>query len=310
MIKEIAIDPELFCRWEHYLALRHEFAVEKGRLISGFPKKWKKLVREASEVMEREGTLASGKAENIRNWLAASPGTEDPRFMASACAYNWEKEWHLNAEDHATHFCAVLSHRNIDVPNALLADEDRTYLLDHRFAGMPQMTVGRNKKALVDCVWPLVRVSKRLRIVEPNFNPNRQRFLATLEELLDRLHSGGSSIREIELHVRNPDDCKRDETPSFTRSELKHKVLPLLRTGYRITTFLWSTGREKLHPRYLLTDRGGVKIDWGWDEGELPSETTAVDLLSAVRWEQEWNRYCLGNPDFDIDPDQNVVIIE
>ena len=65
-----------------------------------------------------------------------------------------------------------------------------------------------------------------------------------------------------------------------------------------------------MHPRYLLTDRGGIQIDHGWDEGEYDTETTPIMLLSRTRWEQEMGRYRLGSADFEINPTTDIVIIE
>jgi len=309
MIKDIALDPELFCQWQHHKVLRHEFSVEKGRLIAGFPKKWKKLVREKSEALEKSGELSSVKADTIRNWLAVSPGHEDQRFFASAGVYDWGKAWHLNAEDQAASFAAVLSHREIEMPNAVLADDDLNYLQDQRLMGVTQVTVQRRKKPLIDCIWPLLRISSQIRIIEPNFNPNRPRFRDTLEELLDRLHREGSNVREVEIHVRNPDDQSHDEPPNFTRQEMISKLTPLLRTGWRLKVLLWTKGREKLHARYLITDRGGVKIDWGWDEGEYDTETTPLELLTTQRWNQEWNRYMPGSADFELNSNNDIILI-
>jgi hypothetical protein len=37
--------------------------------------------------------------------------------------------------------------------------------------------------------------------------------------------------------------------------------------------------KEKLHPRFVLTERGGMHIDYGLDEGQSSNETTLVSLL-------------------------------
>jgi hypothetical protein len=57
------------------------------------------------------------------------------------------------------------------------------------------------------------------------------------------------------------------------------------------------------------TDRGGIQIDHGWDEGEHDTETTPIHLLSRARWEQEMERYKLGSADFEINPNSDIVVI-
>jgi hypothetical protein len=164
----------------------------------------------------------------------------------------------------------------------------------------------------VECAWQLLRDSKVVRLIEPHFNPHKPRFRDVLEALLDRLHKEGSSIREIELHVRHPEDKDPQDPapPIFTASELKGKLAPLLRSDWKLRVHLWTRGREKMHPRYLLTDRGGIQIDHRWDEGEYDTETTPILLLSRVRWEQEMERYKLGSADFVMDARRDVILIE
>jgi hypothetical protein len=53
------------------------------------------------------------------------------------------------------------------------------------------------------------------------------------------------------------------------------------------------TAGETLHPRYILTDRGGIRVDHGLDEGE-PGETTDIGLLSENLYSQRWGEYQRG----------------
>jgi len=58
------------------------------------------------------------------------------------------------------------------------------------------------------------------------------------------------------------------------------------------------------------TDRGGIQIDHGWDEGEHDTETTPILILERSRWEQEMERYKLGSADFVMDAKRDVIVIE
>jgi hypothetical protein len=312
MIKEIALDPRLFAQWPHHKALRDAFGVEKGRVISAFPKKWRRHVREEVSRLEGLGEIGSVKAQSILQWLDVLPGTHEMRMVASKVGYDGSKGWHLNATDAWQSFDAILSAKKIETPNAILADEDQEYLRDPRFAAETRRPVQRRKKPIVDCVWPLLRGSKELRLVEPHFNPHKARFRDVLEALLDRLHAEESLIREIALHVRHPQDKNPNDLapPSFTIEELKANLSPLLRTGWSLRVHLWTRGREKMHPRYLLTDRGGIQIDYGWDEGELDTETTPIMLLPHADWEREMRRYQPGSPDFTMDAVSDIVVIK
>jgi len=311
MIKEIALDPCLFALWQHHLALREAFGVEKGRVISAFPKKWKGLVRDEVNRLIAEGLIGDTKGKSILAWLTVPFGTTDARMVSCAALYDGTKPWHFNATAHWRVLDAIHSHREIGAENALFADDDHEYLRDPKFSAETQRTIQRKRQPIVECAWQLLRDSKVVRLIEPHFNPHKPRFRDVLEALLDRLHNEGSSIREIELHVKHPNDKDpQDPTPPiFTASELKGKLSPLLRSDWKLRVHLWTRGREKMHPRYLLTDRGGIQIDHGWDEGEYDTETTPIMLLSRARWEQEMERYKLGSADFEIDAKTDLIEI-
>jgi hypothetical protein len=312
MIKEIALDPCLFAQWQHHLALRDAFAVDKGRVIAAFPKKWRGHVREEVRRLEATGQIAPVKAKTLLNWLEIPVGSRDNRIVSSKANYDGNKAWHLNASDEWQAFGAILSHQEIETPNAILADEDQDYLRDPKFSTDTQRTIPRHRTSIIDSVWPLLSDSKVVKLIEPHFNPHKARFCNVLEALLDRMHAEGSTVREIELHVRHPEDrdpADRD-APIFTHKELKTKLSTLLRTGWTLKVHLWTRERERMHPRYLLTDRGGIQIDHGWDEGEHASETTPILLLTQQRWNQEMTRYQLGSPDFAMNPETDIVIID
>ncbi|HRJ07121.1 MAG TPA: hypothetical protein PK490_01220 [Prosthecobacter sp.] len=311
MIKEIALDPCLFAQWQHYLALRDVFGVEKGRVISAFSKKWKGLVREEVNRLIAAELIGANKGKSILAWLTVPFGTTETRMVTSAAAYDGNKPWHLNAEDNWSSFDAILSHREVTSENAVLADDEYEYLRHPKLTPETQRTIARQRGPIVDCAWSLLRDSKVVKLVEPHFNPHKPRFLDVLEAMLDRLHTEGSSVREIELHVRHPEDKDPQGTtpPLFTVPELRSKLSPLLRSGWSLRVHLWRRGREKMHPRYLLTDRGGIQIDHGWDEGEHDTETTPILLLNRARWEQEMQRYQPCSQDFMMNPVTDIVHI-
>jgi hypothetical protein len=312
MIKEIALDPCLFAQWPHHLALRDAFGVEKGRVISAFSKKWKGLVREEVNRLIAAELIGDNKGKSILAWLTVPFGTPETRMVTSAAAYDGNKPWHLNAEDNWPSFDAILSHREVTAENAVFADDEFEYLRHAKLSPETQRTIARQRGPIVNCAWPLLRDSKVVKLIEPHFNPHKARFCNVLEALLDRMHAEGSTVREIELHVRHPEDrdpADRD-APIFTHKELNNRLSRLLRKGWTLKVHLWTREREKMHPRYLLTDRGGIQIDHGWDEGEHPTESTPILLLTQQRWQQEMTRYQLGSPDFAMNPETDIVIID
>ena len=57
---------------------------------------------------------------------------------------------------------------------------------------------------------------------------------------------------------------------------------------YRWTS--WHSSSDFFHARYILTERGGVRIDWGLDSGKA-GQKTDVTLLDDDMWNQTWNMF-------------------
>jgi hypothetical protein len=56
---------------------------------------------------------------------------------------------------------------------------------------------------------------------------------------------------------------------------------------------------ERLHDRFVLTDRGGVLSTYGWDSGE-PGQTSEVSLLDEDSYLLRWKQYQRENAAFDL----------
>jgi hypothetical protein len=306
MLKTIALDPALFAQWDYHAALRDKFGVPYGRLIAKFPKDWKRLLRERCEALVAEGKLGPVKAKAIEAWMSAPDGQvqRDTRFDEASHAYEKSHSWHVNAEAKAADFDAVLSESGVDAPNAILADEGHTFLNDTRFQAPTQGRVKRTKEALVSCAWPLLRASRKVKIVEPHFDPVLPRFVNTLLHLVERLRQELPRLNELELHVKRGDDFRE-----VTQRNYRRYLDPELHAGFKLTVFFWAAKRKKLHERYLITDCGLLDVNYGWDESDLDGDDTPVALLSEARRLEEWRRYSVGSEDFDLNPSEHVLML-
>ncbi len=256
--------------------------------------------------MVEDGTRGPVKAKAIEEWMTAPGGQvqRDTRFAEGSWPYQETMRWSANAEARATGFDAVLSADPLDAPNAIQADEVHQYLKDARFAVPTQRRVKRRKEDLVACAWPLLCAARKVKIVEPHFDPVVPRFRDTLVYLCDRLHKELPRLNEVELHVKRGTDFG-DATLHNYQEYLDHE----LSSGFKLTIYFWAALNENVHPRFLLTDCGGLMLDYGWDEGQLPDETTPVILLPEGRRLDEWNRYSVGSKDFGLDPDKHVKVL-
>lgn len=66
----------------------------------------------------------------------------------------------------------------------------------------------------------------------------------------------------------------------------------LIPAGTSLTVFLRPGLPDKrMHPRFVLTERGGIQFDYGLDEGHGPGDTTHVVLLEHEVFLQRRREY-------------------
>ena len=143
-------------------------------------------------------------------------------------------------------------------------------------------------------------------LVDPNFDASEPRFRDPLIAFLS-VRPGGKPWRRCELHVYRPQDDKVLENRIYHSNRQLAEVVP---TGTTLRLHFWAgkSGGEKLHPRFLLTELGGIQFDYGLDAGGGPTDTTIVTLMDQELWQTVRADYTVPSPSFVITPDCIVGI--
>lgn len=299
MIHEYALEPELVASW-HSLYKFHlfggKFGFGAGRVVSRYPKKWPKRVWDAFEA--DFGKTASPVDRNRMGKLLKQ--ITKPVVRRPDCIWDAARDWLANAEsEHARKpFYAVLARNN---PRSNVNVMRESEFLEHTEGDQDSpkdMPVSRNAEEVASCVAPMLRCATKIRLVDPNFRANRERFREPLAAFLKSIDTRTSGIA-IELHTED-----RDDTPSWAefRKECEDKLPSIIPEGLTLTVYRWKEreGGEKLHNRYILTDIGGVSFLTGLDEGD-PGMTDDVSRLSADTYAKRWDNYAWPNGAFDQD---------
>ena len=274
MLHEFALDPEVMTTWQTVQLLSHLFGVEYGRLISTFPGKWK-----------REVYTACGRRPDLRDIEKARIVEKikqlDPKLILTGRPYTPTKSWLENAEsEHGDRpFRAVISDNNPKKHSFILNSSD----LDEKLElwNVPrEEKVSRDARAMASCVTLLFQMSRSILFVDPHFKPDAARFRRPLIEFLkvasQASSRAGRPFDRIEYHLAKACDI------SFFIDVCRQTLLTHIPSGCDITFFRWTPRKpgEDLHPRYILTDVGGIRFERGLDDGE-PGETTDVGLLGS-----------------------------
>jgi hypothetical protein len=108
------------------------------------------------------------------------------------------------------------------------------------------------------------------------------------------------------------DNGQPDKAVLATRQEYLTSSLPsLVPTGTVLKAFYWlrRPGGKRLHPRFIITERGGIHYDYGLDEGDSPGERTIVTLMDQDLWQTVRADYTDPSPSFDITPDCILSVV-
>ncbi|MCC6127479.1 MAG: hypothetical protein IT426_21180 [Pirellulales bacterium] len=277
MLYEFAVAPDAVSRWEPFRYLTEKFGAEHGRLISRLPKRWEDAVLSAC--------TDCGPVEKLR--ITERLAHMKARLTRLARPYDHGHTWLKNAEDEYSRkpFRAIIAAKNLNRKDFVLEIAELEENTNCWYVPR-ELCVPRTSNDMANCVKGLFAHSNEILFVDPHFAPEHERYRATLSMFLRVAHSNGKSFRRIEYHL------KKTSTFDFFSQECNTKLSHRLPQGVEITFIRWKelACSEELHPRYVLSELGGVRFERGLDCGE-PKQTTDVSLLSEALHKSRWDNY-------------------
>ncbi len=317
MIYEFALEPELVARWcdrKEYLFFDEKFGLRSRRIVSAYPKKWKKLVWAAFS----GGAFANDQNAQMR--------------MTELVQYFWQNSikrlstfseiivWLERAEaEHAERpFHAILARDNPRKRSFVIAAND---LIEngHELWKIPDFdSTSRNYAEIAKTISPLIQLCHHAVLVDPYFDPTKIQFRQTLEAMLNKYLENvcGLDNLDFELHTsvdRFFDNRDRGENrdPLEERRVYDNFILNcenqlprIVPASVHVKVLMWKQKNhgERLHNRYFLTDMFGVMFGIGSDEARDPNSVESDDivLLEEGQYLNRYKQYSLSSPAFDL----------
>lgn len=292
MLFEYAVEPTALARWNPLWQALDQFGIAHGRLISQFPKKWQRLVYEATDKcppMERK-TLEV-RLEQLKT-----------KLLSSRRAYDAGRSWRENASAQmaSSPFHAIIQSDNPANVAFILTEVD-LHAGNPRWNVSTQRSVERRPSEMSACIAVLCRLSRELVFVDPHFSTDR-RFTEVLQEFIRVAHLDGQRFQRIEFHTGT-------KIPkAILEQECARWVAPRIPSGIALRFCLWSerVGGEKLHARYVLTERGGIRFDVGLDSGDA-GQTTDISLLTDGLHERRWADFQAQSAAYDLADEFTII---
>ena len=301
MLYTYAIEPDALANWDQCRLILGLMGFQHGRAIAAYPdrKRWKALVRAAcrenSDLGDRDRRRVLRKLDQSNAKLVRLNLEYDDSLQPVA------ECWIRNAVDRQTAefpFHTILASRNpTNHPDVVLdADIDESH---EKFVVAREQPVLREPAEFVAHVATLVRNSRELLLIDRHFDPSISRWRPIVRACIEL---AGQSIRDnpsVTIHT-----LARNRTPTDVEDfrAVCLRQIPAMLSG-RITSVrvrCWRTRDQAphdFHARYLLTERGGYKLDKGFDQER--SVEQPVGLLDDQEWRRLREGYSDARPFFE-----------
>jgi|GEM_PF-1249186 len=279
LLREFAVDPGLFRDFPSMQYVLDGMGIHTGRMLAKFPKDWQKRAYATCESLSpAEKSRAEIRLARVKNL-----------FLTGGRPFDKSRTWLENAlvEHVKSPFHGVVAVNDVD--NGVLGG-DIVKAEDLDPACLPwQVSIdcvqSRDAASLCDVAKPLLHISKEIVFVDRYFagGANHGRPLAAF---LAEAFQGAQPTR-IEYH------CD-DRVPFSHFSDQIRRMDRFLTcpVGFSIRFIRWKQIPEgdSPHPRYILTDRGGMRYDFGLSEDE--GKTTDIGLIGMDVYARRMMEYC------------------
>jgi hypothetical protein len=295
MIHEFALEPALVATWADRIRGRYfieQFGIGQPRVVSRFPKHWKRLVWDA---FSSDNDLDRARLEAIVRRLT--------EVMIERKGFRWNNDspWLANAlVEHARfNFHAILTLANPDGLDFVLEAD----AIDHqatRWAVTRGAAVKRSAKQMALALAPMLRGAHFIVFIDPYFQPQEARFRNPFREFLLASIVGRAGVPLKSVHLLCAADGM-EMSADYFRAVCERQLPRTVPHGLTISVArLRERDRsEKLHNRYVITDLGAVAFQIGLDEGD-EGESDDVQLLERALYELRYQQYVSDTPAFDL----------
>lgn len=306
MVREYALDPQVVATADRVLGgrLRSGFKMGQGRIMARYPKKWRQLVWDA---FHDTSDMDRTRLEVLINEIF--------EFTAGRGEVCWDPDaasWLDNAvvEHQRLPFHAIIAgsnpgnHPHILTAEAVLEESASLWATDR------SCVVKREAGLLADTIAPFLKRCSVLVFVDQHFGPDKYRYRRTFEAFFDRMEKrpGTPPTRVEILTGASKTGCR-----SFFETECQERLSRCVPLGMQVVVRRLNEKPEGegLHPRYVLTESGGVRFDHGLDEGKR-GQTDDLELLERGLYVKRWRQYVDEDagppPAFDQEGQEIVVV--
>jgi len=258
ILAEFAVNPDVIKEWRDLRMITMNFGFDHGAVISLFPNKWIAGLRQKAE-NELKGTKeylsVIEKLNTIKNEVLIKSGRE----------YDPTQDWIDNSirQHQAKNFYKIIHVDDLPAHTCVIGFDDLDEMV---FRDLRAGWVKRKASVLADVSRLLLVNSKNIQLIDPFFLAKDNKFFKTLEEML---RVAGFYEREnvsVQIHASYIHSKVQVDIPS-EKIKLDKHLKPMIPKGKSLDFFWWDDlNTAEIHPRCLITEKGGIDFDRGFAE--------------------------------------------
>lgn len=270
MLYTYAIEPDALATWGKCRHLLDLMGFQHGRAIAAYPsrRRWQHLVRLACDANtglgDRDRQKIMRKLTQTRAKLVRSDGAPEYDDTLSPTEECWIRN--ATARQAGTQpFHAILATRNPEEHPDVVIEEDIE--ASHHKLDVPRAApVLREPAALAAHVNTLVTSSRELLLIDPHFDPSVYKWRPVVRACIELAAQTSHESPRVAIHTLDTD--RKPSLEEFRRR--CQRYIPNMKTG-KVTSIrvcrwrIRNSASHDFHGRYLLTDRGGYRLDKGLD---------------------------------------------
>ncbi len=265
MIKKFAVQPSALTRWEDFRYVMEKLSFAQGRVLVRFPKSWSRVLLDSLDV---------GDVERMKFVERLKKYKED-RMVSSRMPYDSSLDWISNAErsEPSAFDRIIVQEQKPRTPSGLafapVGDIDEDF-----FETAREIRCMNSAENLAQAGAVFLHESSDAAIVDPYFRAGSPGCSSVLCRFADLALDAGKCKT---FHVYTKADYCAKDGGSNARDNFEKRLSRRSLSGFRVFFYFvdGTNSDQSFHARYLLTSKGGLRYDKGFD---APPEPQLVDI--------------------------------
>jgi len=282
IFKKIAIEPTSLSSWEKFRYVMEKLHFSNGLVLSKFPKRWERELLDNLDVGDIERQRIITKLQSYKS----------DRMLPSGTAYEPKLSWADNIQE---------KFYELDVDKVLASTVDKLNFKDclvstpdeaddSYFNDSRELVVENTPRGLSDPAKILLSCNEDAIFVDPYLKLYKgSAYLNTIIKFAEMATDSGKCKKFIFVTRAGnaPKNGAKDLDILF--SEV---ISPIVKSNFKIVIKFIddSTSEHKLHARYFLTEKGGLRYDKGFQSASPPVKVD-VSLIDKGMHNELYERF-------------------